>query len=255
LHNEIVTAPLVPVRVESPGLAQTNISPTVPACEVCNSVANAVFDFLAQYQYHLSGEPRLQAELAERHGLCGPHTWQFQAMTASTDLCSGFAAVVERQAAWLRAAAERTPAGAPAGQRIGSALPTLRTCPACEVALRAARSTIQRIANKLTHDAASLSSLSAICLPHLQLLVGALPSPHLVQAVLYREADLLDRLAEDMRHFALKRDGLQRHLTTKEEIAAGERAVRVLIGSPRAQIGPSAMHIADNITPLVRRAG
>ena len=86
----------------------------------------------------------------------------------------------------------------------------------------------------------ALRELSAICLPHLNLLLDDIGDPGLVATVLLRQADLLDRLAEDMRHFALKRDGMRRHLTTKEEVAAGERALRVLVGNPHAQQGPEA---------------
>jgi hypothetical protein len=72
----------------------------------------------------------------------------------------------------------------------------------------------------------------------------------LVAAVLLRQADLLDRFAEDMRHFALKRDGLQRHLTTKEEAVASERALRVLVGNPRAQQGPEAPRSRLQCSPV-----
>jgi GTP-binding protein EngB required for normal cell division len=227
--------------------AVAGISPTLPACEICAAIAEALFNFLAKFQYQLSGDHRVQSELAARHGLCGPHTWQFEAMAAPKEVCTGFAGVAEAQAGFLRAAAQRGLAGPLACQAVEPALPTAQSCE---------RQAVASAAGRLTRDTATeLRTLSAICLPHLRLLIEALRDPGVVRAVLLRQADLLDRLAEDMRHFALKRDGLQRHLTTKEEAAAGERALRVLVGNPRSQMGPPALRAAENVTPLVRRIG
>jgi small GTP-binding protein len=233
-----------------------SIAPTLPACEICAAIAEALFDFLARFQYRLSGDHRVQSELAARHGLCGPHTWQFEAMAAPKEVCTGFAAVAEAQADFLRATAQRGLAGPLACQAVEPALPTVQSCPACDVACGAERQAVTSAADRLTRDTASeLHTLSAICLPHLRLLIEALRDPGVVRAVLLRQAALLDRLAEDMRHFALKRDGLQRHLTTKEEAAASERALRVLVGNPRSQMGPSAVRAAENMAPLARRIG
>ncbi|HEY4043768.1 MAG TPA: hypothetical protein VGM32_18245 [Rhodopila sp.] len=100
----------------------------------------------------------------------------------------------------------------------------------------------------------ALRALSAICMPHLPLVIAALPNPDVVRAVLLRQADLLERVSEDMRKFVLKRDGLLRHLTTKEEETAAERGLRALVGSPRAQIGPEPPRMGANVTPMVGRA-
>jgi small GTP-binding protein len=244
-------------RAAEPGATPgTAISPTLPACEICTHVANALFDFLANYQYRLHGDHLAQTELAERRGLCGPHTWQFEAIAAPQEVCTGFAGVAERQAAYLRAAARKEPTGPLACQAVEAALPTANTCSACEVARSAERHAVNTTAGRLARDpAAELQNLSAICLPHLRPLVAALGNAGLVSAVLFRQADLLDRLSEDMRHFVLKRDGLRRYLVTKEEVAAAERALRVLIGNPKAHMEATMPLATDNVTPLTRRAG
>lgn len=232
------------------------ISPTLPACEICAHVTNALFNFLANYQYRLHGDHQIQIDLAKRRGLCGPHTWQFEAIAAPQEVCTGFAGVAERQAAYLRAAARKEPAGPLACQAVDAALPTPNTCAACEVARSAERHAVGTIASRLTRNiAAELPNLSAICLPHLRPLVVALGNASLVSAVLFRQADLLDRLSEDMRHFVLKRDGHRRHLTTKEELAAAERALRVLMGDPNAWMGAAMPLATDNVAPLTRRTG
>jgi GTP-binding protein EngB required for normal cell division len=232
------------------------IPPSVPECEVCTRVAGAVFSFLAGYQYRLHGDQQARAELAERRGLCGPHTWQFEAMAAPREICTGFASVAERQADCLRAVARSAPGGTPACEAIAAALPSAESCAACAVARRAAEEAVAAATARLRRGGdAALESLSAVCLPHLPFLVQAIGEAPLVERVLLRQADLLERLAEDMRHFALKRDGMQRHLTSKEEAIAGERGLRALMGNPRAETGPPARHVGPNVTPLTRRAG
>ena len=217
-------------------LSTSAISPTLPPCEICTQVAEAVFDFLAKYQLALHGDRATQTDLAARHGLCGQHTTFFEAIAAPREICTGFAGVTEQQAAHLRAVALQRLSAPLACKAIGDALPTSVTCAACAIARDTATHAARQSAARLLGNQAALGELSAICLPHLTLLLAGIVDPGMVAAVLQRQADLLDRLGEDMRHFALKRDGMQRHLTTKEEVAAGERALRVLVGHPRAQV-------------------
>jgi small GTP-binding protein len=217
------------------------IPPTVPACEICAKVVGDLFDFFAKYQSRLARDSEARSELAASCGLCAPHTLYFEAIAAPKEVCSGFADLAEHQAARLRAIAEGDPTASLACEAVEATLPNADTCPACHVARRAGKVAAAAVAGRLTRETiAALDTLSAVCLPHLGLLVGCLNSPELVRMVLHRQADLLDRLSEDMRHFALKRDGLKRHLITKEEAAAGERGLRTLAGHPRAQVGPSA---------------
>jgi GTP-binding protein EngB required for normal cell division len=221
-------------------LSANAISPTLPACEICTQVADAVFDFLAKYQLALHGDQAAQTDLAARRGFCGPHTAHFEAIAAPREICTGFAGVAEQQAARLRDLARRQPSVALACEAVTAVLPTAATCPACAIVRDATAQAATQTAARLPRNRSALRELSAICLPHLTSLLAEIGDPELVAAVLLRHADLLDRLAEDMRHFALKRDGMQRHLTTKEEVAAGERALRVLVGNPHAQQGPEA---------------
>jgi len=250
-------AAMRPVAVAPPivSVSSNSISPTLPACEICSGVSEATFNFLATYQRELHGNRGALTDLAERRGLCPTHTSFFEALAAPMEICTGFAGVAERQAAYLRAAAQRQPNSVLACQAVMDALPTADSCPACEVARTVVARLVGHIANQLARDKAALRNLSAICLPHLHLLLSSIENPATIAALLQREADLLDRLAEDMRHFALKRAGMQRHLASKEEEASGVRALRVLVGHPRAQIGSPVSRMLSNVTPLSRHTG
>jgi len=217
----------------------SDIPATIRECDICARVAEATFQFLAAQQYQLGGDEKTRTALETRGGFCGPHTWQFEAMAAPKEIATAFPGVLERQAAHLRHAAERGADRVGTARMVASAVPTAATCSACAVARQAVREGVAVVAARLKRDlAGGLRSLSAICLPHLAELIAAIEEPEVMQAVLQREADLMERLAEDMRGFALKRDGMQRHLTSKEETAAGERGLRVLLGNPRAATGP-----------------
>jgi small GTP-binding protein len=230
------------------------ISSTLPICEVCAQVSDAVFNFLARYQHQLHGNQQVQADLARRGGLCAPHIRQFEAIAAPREVCTGFAQVLERQASHLRATARGEAAISLVCQAVHATIPTVATCPACEAAVRAASTAVGAAALRLSRNPDSeLRNLSAICIPHLEPLLAAIGDSSLVRRVLFRQADLLDRLSEDMRRFALKQDASRRYLASKEELGAAQRGLRALVGHPNAQIGPAGDCLPENVAPLARR--
>jgi small GTP-binding protein len=117
LRAEVAAMQSVAVAPPTISVSSNSISPTLPACEVCTGVAEASFNFLAQYQHQLHGNSDALTDLARRRGLCPTHTSFFEAIAAPMQICTGFAGVAERQAAYLRAAAQRQPSGcSPAGR-------------------------------------------------------------------------------------------------------------------------------------------
>lgn len=90
LRAEIEAAQPGRAIVDSAAAPGAAISPTLPGCEICARVADAIFSFLAKYQHQLRGDHQMQTELSEHHGLCGPHTWQFEEIAAPREVCTGF---------------------------------------------------------------------------------------------------------------------------------------------------------------------
>lgn len=252
LRAEVLATHGVHPAPDRPSEQASVVAATLPACEICAHVTQTVFDFICQYQYQLHGIQSVQADLARRHGLCGPHTWQFEAVAATREICTGFAQVLQRYASDLRAAAGRGDVSPTAN--LAMALPNAETCPICDIAKRAESAAIGSTVQRLRSDPTNaLANLSAICLPHLVPLLGALGSSPLTQHVMRRQADLLDRLSEDMRRFALKQDAVRRYLLSKEEVGAAQRALRVLAGHPNAQIGPEAGVRAPRLPTALHR--
>ena len=207
---------------------------SLPDCAVCQDVSQAVFSHLAGFQSQLTDDLELRKRHAASGGLCAPHSVQFERLAAPREVCTGFAPVLERQAARLRAAAA---AGASSRlcQAVTDALPDATSCPACHVATQAACQALDSIAARAATSPDAPESI--LCLPHLAGLMALLPRPT-AEAVLQSQSGILERLAADMKRFALKQDGAKRHLASREELTAGRRGLRALLGDPSAATGP-----------------
>ncbi len=204
-----------------------NLSPVTAPCELCRRVADAVFDHLAGLQARLARDPAAETAFAVGGGLCRVHALQFERLAAPREICNGFAPVLDVQADRL----ERLPLDAPGGA-VAALLPGADRCPACAVAARAG----QAAAAEAAAQPDGTASASALCLPHLDLVVAHLPPP--VRADRLRHhARLLRRLADDMRRLALMQDASRRGLASWEENEAALRGLRALLGNPDAAIG------------------
>jgi small GTP-binding protein len=218
---------------------EPEIAADTPSCEVCQQVEQAVFSFLTSFQLRLSRDAGARRELAQQHGLCGPHGWQFERMAAPRELCTALAEVLESQALRVRAVAADAAAlhGALICDAVEQILPDALHCPICQIAASVEKKTAASVALRLEYSAPVIPRrLSAICLPHLGPVLAAVKLSSVRQGLLHRQADVLERFANDMRRFALKQDAGQRWALNKEELAAAQRGSRALVGAPASFI-------------------
>jgi small GTP-binding protein len=196
------------------------------SCEICTHINNALWDFLCRFQYDLSINHEEQQRFAECGGLCSFHTWQYEAIASPQGTCSSFPPLLDRLVEQLR-------------DRIsdGVLLPDIEDhlsnhdgCALCAVHARAEAEAISGVAQRLHKSPASLSRLSAICLPHFAMLTAAIEDRALIRKLIEREAMILERLSEDMKRYALKRDAARRYLLSDEETAAAHQALLLLAG-------------------------
>lgn len=211
-------------------IAMASALPRLRPCEVCARIVDASFEFLCHYQYQLSTSQAEQRRHAERGGLCLLHTWQYASLASAHGICIGYPALLDRLSGWFHHAAEsHAPSSLPAG--IKALLPTEETCVLCSVHAKAETSAIALIVDRLKKEPKNvLHSLSAICLPHLRLLVTLIDDDETIQKLMVREAIILDRLAEDMRRYATKHDAIRRFLASDEEVSASHTAIKALAG-------------------------
>jgi GTP-binding protein EngB required for normal cell division len=216
---------------------EQELASDIPPCEVCVRIEIAIADFMMGYQARLGRDPAARTELAERRGLCGTHASQFEKVAAPREVCAAFARVLESQAARLRSAA----AGKAALLRdaVEQMLPDARHCPVCEVAAAARAKATALVASSLAAaGSATPPRFPAICLPHLPAVLATLKDGPARDAFLSRQADILERFADDMRRFALKQDAARGWAFNKEELGAAHRGSRALVGAPAAFIPP-----------------
>jgi hypothetical protein len=195
-------------------------------CEVCAEVTRQSYDFLRKYQYDIIVNPERQRELAERGGLCSFHIWGYESVASPHGICAGFAAVLDRLAARLSRAVEaRSLASGPGG------LVPEPSCIVCEARAAAEAAAAQAVVIRLRQNPDdALRSLTDFCIPHFRLLMAAVTDPGVAARLFAREAALLQHVAEDMRRYALKHEGVRRYLASEEETKAAQRALLLLGG-------------------------
>jgi hypothetical protein len=187
-------------------------------CKICAQVTQRSYDFLRVYQYDIIVDPQRQRELAERGGLCNFHIWSYETLASPHGICAGFAAVLERLAAQLLST------------RRDDCLPEAE-CIACAERAAAEAAAVATIVAQLRQDPeTALRALGDLCLPHFRLLAAAIADPDDAALLCAYEAALLRRVAEDMRRYALKHEGVRRYLASEEETKAAQRALLLLGG-------------------------
>ena len=70
----------------------------------------------------------------------------------------------------------------------------------------------------------------ALCLPHLEMVLGQIDEADVARRLLLREAAVMERTAEDMQRYAIKHDALRRYLVSKEENDAPLLGLQMLVG-------------------------
>jgi GTP-binding protein EngB required for normal cell division len=200
-------------------------------CPVCRRVGDALFDFLRRYQYELASSEAARARFASQGGFCAPHLRLYQSLAGDRDLCVALAPLVERVSAVLQEAGASPTGSAAAGAAAACAAlqDTAAHCELCQL-----RDEVEQCAcAELVAAAVSQeqpAALPSLCLPHLRLMQRNASDGAVARALLLRQSAAAGRLAEDMRRYALKRDGTRHGLASDEELRAAKLAAAFLGG-------------------------
>ena len=220
------------IPLSTPAPAQRN-----RFCEICGGVLKEVIEFLRHYQYELSTRPEVQRNHAKLGGFCPLHTWHYEQISSPHGVCTSYPRLLMRFAEILRSTADQETMV----EKLNNLLTAL-DCPACQVRRAAEDKAVQTLtARWIKFGAHDQAVRSAICLPHLRLLVSRSASESFARYLVEMEADLLERTAEDMQRYAVRHDGLRRALTSAEERRAYVYGLQLLVG-----------HRAVNAYPVVR---
>jgi small GTP-binding protein len=205
-------------------------NPRFVGCSICDRIDRGMYDFLCRYQYDVSTRRDIQTKFVEHRGLCAFHTWQYEAMASPHGTCVGFSPLLERLAVDLRQIVATTPAVAYAAE-MKKLRPSAETCDLCCARLDIERTAVANIARVVEAEELSPEDhFFGLCLDHLRLVVEAIEPGETTKRLLSREADAIQRLAEDMHRYALKHDGVRRFLASAEELSADKRALMLVAG-------------------------
>jgi GTP-binding protein EngB required for normal cell division len=193
-------------------------------CEICEQLDKGLYDFLCHYQWEITSDRSTQDHLADHGGLCAFHCWQLGSIASPKTICVGLAPLVDR---WARRLHEMATLADRSGQ--GAAWQELQPgrCELCRTHISIEQEALAGMARRLEGGEAAHAGL---CLMHLEGLTRAIGPGGVARRLLLCEDAALRRLAEDMRRYALKRDGLRRDLASDEDLSADRRALMLLGG-------------------------
>jgi GTP-binding protein EngB required for normal cell division len=178
-------------------------------CEICKHVEDALFAFLSDYQYAIIADNDERRSLAERGQLCALHLWQYVSLASPLGICAAFAPRLERLAHYLRDSTARDQVDVES-----------EACRACKIRYEVEQRRIHHV-----------SADTTLCLPHMSLVADASDDGDRTHKLVCGQADLLERVAEDMYRYALKVNANRRFLLSTEERSAAERGLTLLVGS------------------------
>ncbi len=204
-------------------------------CQVCTRVADGMFKFMAKFQYQIIMDENERKILAARGGLCPLHTWQYAEIASPQGISSAYPAVLVAVSKKLTNLAKAHPSdGLSAGIR--NLLPGMDKCRACQEQQALEHTALEDIARIMTLPERDPSALSPVlCLWHLSgLLQMARKSERFAELIEF-EAALFERLAENMRRYALIHDALRRGTESGDDRVAHHQGLSQLAGDKRLQ--------------------
>ncbi len=199
----------------------------VTTCEVCKVVMARTIKFMAGYQYDLSTQTGTQQQHSRDGGFCPLHTWHYEQIASPRGVCTAYPALLNRVAEKLRHLATNG-----VSEANSFSAPLLEShCRACDVRWNAEDQAVASITSRTSQTTEfDKVALSALCLPHLQLVLRRTNRRSVREFLLNREAAVMERIAEDMQRYAIKHDALRRDLASSEEQDAYLQALQLLVG-------------------------
>lgn len=181
---------------------------TIPRkfCPICSVLSQVSFQTISKLQAQLSQDIGFRADFVKNKALCRIHVHQFGKIANPLAVAQSLADSLEAIVASLNHAGHRN-ASAP--------------CPVCEALQTAETLAIQRQANDEPDETI------LICLAHLPKLLAILPAEKrdMTRGYVVKQ---YERLAEDLRRFALKRDAALRSAITADEAHAATDLIKIL---------------------------
>jgi len=217
-----------PSRASAPSHPEINLSKDLKnrGCPVCNHLEKGLFDFLAQWQYELSNNEKMQHEFADELGFCPAHTWQLASMSSPYGLSKGFPQLLEHIAKKMSELTPSTCRSAKIADEIARLVKKPETCRVCRLLGGAEQIYINRLAAFLENQEGRLIYMHSdgVCLRHLSLITSS-ASNEVVYFLIAESARHLREIITNMQRYVEKHDAYESHLLNQDERYAYLRAL------------------------------
>lgn len=213
----------------SPDRAETQ-PPT--GCVVCNGMLKALFAFMAHYQFDLATRLGQRTIHAAQKGFCPKHTWYYAGIASPVGISGSYARLAETTAAGLRRAIAESDGPAAWRAALQLAQSSGGDCPACIRLEQVCGELLADLRRRLERSDADPPVVPGLCVDHAAKLLEVDLDREVARRVVSALAGRLERRAEDMRTYSLKRESRRRGLVDKEEEAAYQDVLVWLAGHP-----------------------
>ena len=187
------------------------------------------FDYLAHAQYELSARQERRAEHAADGGFCPLHSWLYAQTAEPVGIALTYAELTRTAAGDLREALRSASSRQQLRDALAHLSPGPDRCPVCRALATAEREALADVLHELPRDPHG-ETPPGLCVPHLAQVLDANPSAAQTRWLAASLASAMERAAEDMRAFALKRQSLRRELISEEERVAYRQAICRIAG-------------------------
>jgi len=203
----------------------------ITPCAICSQTAQATRDFMRTFQYDVASRVETQLEHAAASGFCALHSWQYFRLASPQGMAAGYPKTIGLVAKSLGQIAGLLHARENAAEAFDEILPSDQKCRACQRADDAEQKALQECLRQAnTPQPEKWDPLPCLCLMHLAILVEAIPNKDLAARLTEYQANVLERLGENLQRFALQHSGSHWERVTDEEQRSPELSLDLLVG-------------------------
>ena len=204
------------------------------SCPICGEVVTRVFDFLCQYQYRLSTNREARSAHAADGGFCAMHTWQYEKIASPHGIGTAYAEFLETVAHQLRSVAGKAKSIVELSSGIACLAILSPKCKACHVQASAEEDARSKWLSKVSGTGKNgPQELPLPCFLHLPAFLARIADLELARKLTERQAEICERVSENMQRSALKHDARRRAFLSDEERRAHLQGLMILAGHRR----------------------
>ncbi len=200
------------------------------SCPICGEVVSRVFDFFAHYQYQLGTSSVVQKAHAAAGGFCPMHTWEYERIASPRGICTSYAVVFDTLAHQLRAMSATSSSVEGLSRELTRVAATHPHCKACEVQASAEEDALSKLVLKVTGNGEGSQELPLLCFLHLPSFLARIEDVEFGRKLLEQQAEMCERVSENMQRYVLKFDSIRRALLSGEERRAHLQGLGIVAG-------------------------